>query len=171
MDDEAPDKPGLTDLEKDRELLELGERRRAASDAFAWSVPALAVTAQAFLLNIALAADAAPLARLLAVVAGGFLLFGAYVFLCKQSYGFNLYDALIERQRKRLGLMSAHREVIEALDLPENSRERLNRAHTWLGYRARSVAVWKSVLLSLFLLNSLIGAYAVWALFDDRGWL
>jgi hypothetical protein len=41
-------------------------------------VPALGITAEAFLRNVALAGNAAPLARLLAVAAGVVCLFGAY---------------------------------------------------------------------------------------------
>lgn len=161
-----------SDAEADHELLRLAERRRDGSDRFAWTVPSLALTAEAFLLTVALAGDTEPAGRLVAIVAGVVCLVGAGHFLNKQSYGFTLYDAVIERQRDRLGLESAWRENLESLDFPERVRTRLNAAGArWGVRRVGSVAAWKAVLSALILIDILVGIYAVWALFDDPGWL
>lgn len=161
-----------TDPEADRELLALAERRRDGSDQFAWTVPGLALTAEAFLLTVALAGDTAPAGRLIAVLAGLVCLLSALHFLHKQSYGFNLYDAVIERQLDRLGRISAHRETLEALDYPEHARKRLSLAgRSWIVWSLGSVRAWRWTLVALILIDIAIGTYSVIALFDDPGWL
>ena len=172
MGDEPSKPPDGDERDKDELLLKLAERRRDGSDQFTWTVPSLGLTAEAFLLTVALAGDTEPLGRLVAVIAGVVCLLGAIHFLNKQSYGFNLYDAVIERQLARLNRMSAHLETLEALDFPEKSRERLNRAGARWGVRGLgSVDGWQAVLWSLVVVDVLIGGYAIWALVSDPGWL
>jgi len=90
-----------------QERLQRLEARRTQSDTFVWSVPALALGGQAFLLTIALGVDTRPLARMIAAAAGMLTLAASIHFMLKQSYYFKLYDAAIEAGRKELGLSAA----------------------------------------------------------------
>ena len=167
MGDQPPDPPEDPRAD-DKELLEAAERRRAHADQFAWAVPGLAVTAEAFLLTIALGADTRPLGRLIAAVAGTLVLFGALHFLAKQSLYFNLYDAVIERQRHRLGMTSLHREKLDGLELPPG----VSRPHrSWFSWNLKSVVVWTLLLWGLIVIDAVIFGYAVRELVDDPGWL
>ena len=172
----SPDPPAtvtgaLVSERAEEELLLVAESRRAQSDTFAWTVPGLATAAEAFVLTIALAPSTAPLGRLTAAVAGGLALFGAFHFINKQSYNFDLYDALIERQRQRLGRMSMYRETIERLDLPEHTSLK-RRRRTRFTRKRGAVSVWRAVLVGLLAINLAISVYAVceWA-GADAGWL
>jgi hypothetical protein len=152
----------------EEELLEAAERRRANADSFAWGVPGLAIAAEAFLLTIALAADTKPLGRLLAALAGTFVIIGTLHFLSKQAVYFQMYDTVIERQRHRLGRTSLHRETLDRLDLPDH----VSRPHrSWFSWNLRSVLVWKAVLWALILIDVFIVGYAIWEIADDPGWL
>jgi hypothetical protein len=130
------------------------------------------VTAEAFLLSIALNESTQPAGRLVAVIAGSLIVLGALHFIEKQSYNFDLYDALIERQRKRLTRMSMYREVIEGLDLPDytNLLKRRERGRFARGLGA--VALWRGILIGLLVINALVAgdAIAEWR-GDDPGWL
>jgi hypothetical protein len=160
-----------TDAEADLELLNVAEARRAHSDQFAWTVPGLALTAEAFLLSIALNSSTAPLGRLLSVLAGLFPLLSAWHFLSKQSYGFRLYDAVIERQRDRLDRFSLHRETLETLDYPERVAGRLRASKSWWVEHLPSVRLWKLVLVALIVIDLLVGGYAIVEMVHDPGWL
>jgi hypothetical protein len=63
--------------------------------------PGVAIAAEAFLLTIALGADTKPLGRLLAARAGTLVVVGTLHFLSKQAVFFQMYDTVIERQRRR----------------------------------------------------------------------
>ena len=95
-----------SDNEVRRDLLAALEARRHQADGFAWAVPGLAIAAQAFLLSIALDPSTSPTGRLMAAIAGGMALLGSMHLLVKQNYHFDLYEAVIERERKALGLHS-----------------------------------------------------------------
>jgi hypothetical protein len=100
-------------------------------------------------------------------------LFGALHFINKQSYNFDLYDSLIERQRQRLGRMSMHRETIEGLaDLP--SWTALRKRDRWTFTRRQgAVRIWRIVLIGLIAINVAVGIYALvfeWV-GNDPGWL
>jgi hypothetical protein len=155
----------------DKELLEVAEQRRTLADSFAWTVPGLAVAAEAFLLSIALDASTRPAGRLVGVGAGCLIVLGALHFIEKQSYNFDLYDALIERQRQRLGRMSLHREVIESLDLPPWSQLMKRRERGWFVKRVGAISLWRWTLRLLIALNILIAGYAIWEAIADPGWL
>ena len=101
------------------------------------------------------------------MVAGTVVLLGALHFLSKQSFLFNLYDTVIERQRARLGMTSLHRETLDRLDLPAH----ISRPHRSWFSRMRSVTVWKLVLAGLIAIDVLIFIYSVCGLVDDPGWL
>jgi hypothetical protein len=158
---------------EDEELLKVAEARRPYADTFAWTVPGLAVAAEAFLLSIALDSSTQPAGRLVAVVAGSLILFGALHFIEKQSYNFDLYDALIERQRNRLGRMSLHRDAIQSLDLPAwVGLYKRGRLRTWFARDCRAIFTWRNIVLLLLLINFGLFAYSIieWA-GADPGWL
>ncbi len=168
---DGSDLPSDNSRANDAELLDVAEKRRAVADSFAWTVPGLAVAAEAFLLSIALSTSTEPAGRIVAVIAGGFAVAGALHFIGKQSYLFDLYDALIERQRERLGRMSMHREAIESLDFPSHVKG-LSRRRSWLVKKVRAVLFWKILLLTLMGINALILFYAIYELWrGDPGWL
>jgi hypothetical protein len=153
------------------ELLRVAEARRAHSDQFAWTVPGLALTAEAFLLTIALASSTKPLGRLLAVLAGTAALAGAWQFLSKHTYLFRLYDAVVERQRRTLVLASLQPEDLERSDdFPRQVADSLQWSKTRAAARG-SVATWKGILLVLIAIDVFVGVYAVVAIFHDPGWL
>lgn len=155
----------------EEELLRVAESRRVHADHFAWTVPGLAITAEAFLLTIALANTTAPVGRLVAVVAGSFGVIGALHVICKQSHNFDIYDALIEHQRLRLGRMSMYRETIEGLNLPSYTNL-MRRGERSRFTRHGAVRMWKNVLFALLLVNLAIFVYAIleWSS-ADPGWL
>ena len=84
--------------------LDVIERRRAQADSFTWAVPGIAIAAQAFLLSIALNASTEPLGRLIAAAAGLSAVLALGHLLFKQVYLFDLYEALIERERRSYDL-------------------------------------------------------------------
>jgi hypothetical protein len=159
--------------EEDAELLKVAETRRSYADTFAWTVPGLAIAAEAFLLSIALDSSTQPAGRLVAALAGSLILYGALHFIEKQSYNFDLYDALIERQRERLGLMSLHRETIQSLDLPEwVGLYKRGRLRTWFARNCRAVFTWRTIVILLLLINLALLAYSLIEWADaDPGWL
>ena len=90
------------------------ERRRAAADQFAWAVPAVVVASQAFILTIALDSEAEPWTRLIACAAGFVTLLGAWHQFTKQTFHFALYEAVIKRERRHLGLPLVDRDSLLA---------------------------------------------------------
>jgi hypothetical protein len=97
------------------------ESRRDKSDSLAWTVPGLALTAEAFLLTIALAPDTTMPARMAAALAGIAPLAAALHFFWKQSFHFDWFEAVIERERR-------------ALDWAPMRRDEYTRAEDWLDY-------------------------------------
>jgi hypothetical protein len=156
----------------EEELLDVAESRRATADQFAWTVPGLAVTAEAFLLSIALNESTEPAGRLVAVIAGSLIVLGALHFIEKQSHNFDLYDALIERQRMRLKRMSMYREVIEGLDLPDHINLVKRRERGWFARGLGAVALWRWILIGVLVINLVLAGYAIYEWRgNDPGWL
>jgi hypothetical protein len=69
---------GVTSGEERRTLLAMGEARRAQADGLMWSLPALSLTAQAFLLTITLRSDIPDVGRVVSAFAGLVFAFGAF---------------------------------------------------------------------------------------------
>jgi hypothetical protein len=97
---------------KREELLTVMERRRAASDTFAWAVPAVAIASQAFLVTIALDGGASAARRLIASGAAILTLVGAMHLFWKQAFAHALYEAVIRRERHALGLAQVDRNSL-----------------------------------------------------------
>src|SRR4051794_5208487 len=103
--------------------LDILERRREEADHFAWAVPGLIIAAQAFLLSIALNPTTQPLGRLLAALAGLVTLGATAHLLAKQAYNFDVYEAVIERDRQLLNLPGVQMDglVDDPSSLPNNT--------------------------------------------------
>jgi hypothetical protein len=82
----------------------------------------LAIAAQAFLLSTALAPSTEPLGRLLAAIAGIAALGGAMHLLVKQTYHFDLDEAVIERERQALELDSVQLDGLRELEFPASTQ-------------------------------------------------
>ena len=164
-------------IDPKRELLDTLEARRHQADSFAWAVPGLAIAAQAFLLSIALDPSTEPLGRLVAAAAGVVALLGAMHLLVKQTFHFDLYEAVIERERKALNLDSVQLDGLLDGPFPNNTQFVRDGWQTrplliWaVGLKARRVWT-RYVLGTLLTIDLLIIAYSFWALAcSDPGWL
>lgn len=162
------------------------ERRRDKSDALAWGVPGLALTAEAFLLTIALAPDTTMPARMVAAFAGMVPLLAALHFFWKQSFHFDWFEAVIERERRALGWEPMHRDQYTSAEAwrtyvkgsrfvtrwtkpvsrgdPEGDRRTNGRF--WIVQR-QSTVVWT---LALGLLLAIDAAILVYSFGAWRGW-
>lgn len=157
------------------------ERRRDTSDGLTWTVPGLALTAEAFLLTIALAHDTATPARMLAALAGMVPLAAALHFFWKQSFHFDWFEAVIERERRGLGLASMRRDqYTRAEDWPtyvKGSRfesrwskpvsrgdphgaRKTNLRFRWV-VQSQSTVVWTIALTLLLTIDATIAFYAL----------
>jgi hypothetical protein len=164
-------------------LLETIEARRAQSDTFAWTVPGLAIAGQAFILSIALGPDTQPAGRLVASLAGLLALVATMHLMAKQAYNFDVYEAVIERERKTLSLPGVQMDALTAKlgSFPENTqlvkRGWLDeRKHRWRGSqrlvrRLKAVTMWLSVLGCLAVIDLALLGYSIGALFSDPGLL
>lgn len=170
--------------ERRKDLVDVMETRRMESDRFAWAVPTVAIASQAFLLTIALDGDASAPRRFIAASAALVTLAGAAHLFWKQAFGFALYEAVIKRERKALGLPRVDRNsLLEHADtLEERFQDEWLEKHggslvktdgpggyyqpKWL-VRRRAVRVWLAIFVLIALLD--VGL-AVWAVYDGRGW-
>lgn len=161
--------------DREVEFLETLERRRNQSDTIAWTVPGLAVAAEAFLLTVALRPETEPAGRFVAALAGAIVIFAALRLLWKSVFNFDLWDAWINEQRRKLRL----RGVRTRDDLLANARslppgEAINRRgyqDRWLRYwmivRLPASEVWIWALRGLLVINFVI---ALDAFLDWTGW-
>jgi hypothetical protein len=78
-------------------MLQLAENRRGRTDAMMWQVPALALTAEAFLLSISLAPDTRALGRLVASIAGFIVISASLQLMLKHRYHERMYAEWLER--------------------------------------------------------------------------
>lgn len=166
-------------LDKSRSLLEAVEGRRRQAETFAWTAPGLALTGQALLLTVALDAATSPRGRLVASVAGILTIFAALHFLAKMAFTFDMYEAVIERERVRLGWPRLYRDEL-LRDLrsfppdtllrkrqwwrPKESKEPKGglfvRGRRWVAMRG-AVTVWVTVFGLLLALDFAIGLRAL----------
>jgi hypothetical protein len=171
MTDEMSEKDAL-------ELLRAVEARRAQSENFTWTVPGLALTAEAFLLTIALAPDMTGVGRLLAAVAGLAGIVASWHFLEKQTYYFDLFESVIEAQRTRLGLGGTYRDAL--LDQhasflewsPFKTGQHKSRILRTLVGDRRAVGVWRAALFAFLLVDLFLAGYGIAQIAGhDPGWL
>jgi hypothetical protein len=143
-------------------LLQTIESRRRQAESFAWTVPGLAIAGQAFLQSIALASSH---------------------LLAKQVYNFDVFEAVIERERKRLGLPGVQMDALRGTpdsfpaSFPENTSyvkrrwwcKRLLRH--WFAVRWKVVYVWAIALAVLAVVDCFLIGYSIYALaYGDPGW-
>jgi hypothetical protein len=158
--------------------LEIIEGRRAQVEAFTWSIPGLAIAGQAFLLTIALSSDVTSVARLLAALAGFTAAVAATHLYGKQIYLFDLYEAVMEKERKELRLPGVQLDALLKGHFPENT---LYMKRGWANKRSwrhrvivsqRSAVVWFLALIGFVLLDLFILIYAIAAVAGaDPHWL
>lgn len=172
-----------SDQEDSNELLDVMEARRSQADRFAWAVPAIAIASQAFLLTIALDGSALPARRLIAATAAFLILLASAHFYWKQMFAFQLYDAVIKRERGRpeLNLVQVDRDslLVHADSLeewfqakwmerdPEGNLVRSTRGDRH--YLPRRTVRWKATtswLLLFGIIATLDVGLALWALYD-----
>jgi hypothetical protein len=84
-------------------LIAAVEARMRPAETFAWSVPALVIAGQSFLLTIGLDRQATSHEKEVAAVAGMLMLIAGLHFMWKHKFNFDVYEAVIERQNERLG--------------------------------------------------------------------
>ena len=98
-------------------------------------MPGLVIAAQAFLLSIALDPSTQPLGRLISSLAGLVTLLATAHLMAKQAYNFDVFEAVIERDRKLLGLPGVQMDALTRNPgFPENTnymRRRWSSEHLW----------------------------------------
>jgi hypothetical protein len=132
--------------------LQVLEARREEATRFAWAVPGLVIAAQAFLFTIALSPNTHPYARLISSAAGLLAVLATGHLMAKQVYNFDVYEAVIERDRKVLGLPGVQMDALtdDPDSLPENTNYRKRRwssEELWrhrLVVQVKTVKVWRS---------------------------
>ncbi len=158
--------------------LEVLEARREESDRFAWAVPGLVIAAQAFLLSVALNPNTQPFGRLVASFAGFVTVVATAHLMAKQVHHFDVYEAVIERDRKLLDLPGLQMDALTGNpeSLPENTSYRKRR--WWEGWRRRlivnrkAVEVWAWTLMLIAALDLGLFVYSIFAWAGaDPGWL
>jgi hypothetical protein len=127
----SDDLPGVN--ERDWEFLQTLERRRNQSDSIAWIVPGLAIASEAFLLTIVLRPETASGSRCIAALVGALIIFAALGLFWKSVFNFDLWDAHINEQRRRLHLRGVltRDDLLRATDdFPPSEQVRRRRYNT-----------------------------------------
>jgi hypothetical protein len=101
-------------IEASKAVIDAAEARMRQAETFTWAVPGLAIASQALLLTVALRSDYADWAQALAALAALLTLLPALHFLGKHTFNFDVYDAVIERERIRLGWPRMTRDYLLA---------------------------------------------------------
>lgn len=163
-------------------VLQMAENRRGRTDAMMWQVPALALTAEAFLLSISLGPDARGLARMLAAAAGMLVVGASLQLMYKHRYHEILYAEWLAEVEEQLGLPRLHHPLAaEALafgslghDWGENAENPRRRTRLARAVRRRvvddqsSVHVWRAALLSLLAIDACV--FVLGALITAGAW-
>jgi hypothetical protein len=166
--------------ERSKSLLEAVEARLRQAETFAWAVPALALTAQALLLTVVFGHSTSTTGRIMASATGVVILLAALHLLGKHTFNFDMYEAVIEREREKLELprVSKKHLLAGAESFPRDTgfweREWLypepggNRLHrTWVKSRRRlvvdlrAIRVWAGALTLLAATDLGVFAYTV----------
>lgn len=160
-------------------LLQMAENRRARTDGMMWQVPALALTAEAFLLNISLAPDTRGMGRMLAAFAGLIVVSASLQLMLKHRFHEVMYAKWLAKVEEDVGLPRLHSPgKLEAfVHGPEGHPWRDSRASCGVKHRVRrrlvveqsSVALWRSALLALLAVDAavfLVGLLTTLGLWD-----
>jgi hypothetical protein len=117
---------------KAKSLIEAMEARMRQAETFAWAVPGLALTSQALLFTVAFGRDTSDASRAAAAISATAILLAALHFLGKHSFNFDLYEAVIDAEREKLGLGRVSKRYLLKMreSLPEDSNLRLRE---WKG--------------------------------------
>ena len=117
---DGPERQAWEDKDAARSLLEEANARIRQSETLAWAVPGLAIAAESFLLGAALSTNATPKHQVLACGAGIVILLAALHFLLKHAFNFRVYEAVMERSRKELGLPFVSMRQLVGSATPDN---------------------------------------------------
>ena len=155
--------------ERSLTLLYAMEARVNQAATLAWAVPGLALTGQALLFTVALDPNTEPGDRAIAAIAGLFTLLAAAHLFGKQVFNFDWYEAVIERERIRLGYDRLSRDHllsdIESFPADTLLRKRgwmdksgppRRRFRNWLVVRVKAVWMWSLVLVGLAVLDVIV---------------
>lgn len=123
---------GLSEAEQERSkaLIEAIEARMRQAETLTWAVPGLAITGQAFLMTIALDGQRSDSVRAIAAGTGVLLLAAALHFLGKHVFNFDVFEAVIERERLKLGYDRITRSYLVA-DIESFPDDTLLRQREW----------------------------------------
>lgn len=137
-------------------------------DALMWQSPAMALTAQAFLITIALGHDTAPIARFLAAVLGVVVTVMSIQLMLKHRLFLATDEILMVSLERRMGIDASavdHPTKVESVEQHSPDLQRRLPARKGI-LRWKSVTVW-AVGLSLFgVINLLL---MIFSLFDAFG--
>lgn len=136
-------------------------------DALLWQSPALAMTAPAFLLTIALGHDAGPVARLLAAFLGLVVTFMSIQLMLKHRMYMTNDQVMMVSLERMMGIPAS--AIDHETQLAHLRRDLLSgrmKEKKWLT-RFVSVNVWISGLGLFAIVNLILGAYAI---ADAFGW-
>lgn len=128
--------------------------RRQSYDAMLWQTPVLSLTAQAFLLTIALGADTCPPARFLAALLSLFTALGSIQLLAKHRYGERQDSEFLtkfEKLHRKNGFELIH------------GRYRGLLKQSWLA-KISSYIVWRALLWFFAISAAIIIGVSVWLL-------
>ncbi len=139
-------------------LIQAVEARMRQSETFTCTVPGLAVTAQAILLSVALSPTTSEREKVFAGFVALLTLLPSMQFLGKHTFNFDMFEAVAEREREKIGLPRITRSVMldeEGLAaVPLNTllrqREWLVKhpsGRGWRRFRNHAVVRWKAVVV------------------------
>ena len=152
----------MPDDEARRTLIAAMEARMRQSETFAWSVPALVIAGQSFLLTIGLDRQATSKEKEVAAAAGIAILLAGLHFMWKHSINFWTYEAVIDRENKALDQYPvAMNKLIESLETdpppkgPDYAQRRRWpwRPWRWLVRNTRTMWVWTLAFLALLAID------------------
>lgn len=148
-------------------LLHLGETRRLHTDGRMWQVPALSLTALAFLLSAILTTETGWGGRLVAAVLGALVLGAARIQMLKHRFyekGLSIWLERLERQWQIPAIHAPGETFLSEASWPEGERKRPMKGF-WVEVPAHKV--WSGLLLFLLVADVLFCGLATVAVACD----
>jgi hypothetical protein len=151
---------GKDGLVKDYELsiYEAMTNRRTTYDIMMWQAPILSLTAQAFLLTIALGADSSRLARLLAAGLALISALGSMHLMAKHRFSGNIDSRLLKHYEERIGIKKSL--GISMHGIIEDRAKMVDLKRRWY-IRQSSFKLWMTI-LALFAVTAAIVLLITW---------
>jgi hypothetical protein len=114
-------------------------QRQISQDTMAWQTPALALTAQAFLLTLAFTPAVSPWARLLTAIVSAFVAIMSMQLMAKHVYLSQIDQQMMSELENRLGLVG----VAERTWAPRTRAKRSRETPNWGWFKSRrSYPIW-----------------------------